>query len=92
MIVGIKHKGLKLLFEKADRSRIRPDLVDKVERVLTLLQQAERPEDIDLPGLGLHALKGNLKGFWSVTVSRNHRIIFRMASQNVFDVELIDYH
>jgi proteic killer suppression protein len=92
MIVSFRHKGLKLLHEKSDRSKIRADLVDKVERMLSLLEQAEQPEDVDLPGCGLHPLKGNLKGSWSLIVSRNHRIVFRMAGQNVRDVDLIDYH
>lgn len=92
MIVSFRHKGLRLLYEKGDRSGIRPDLLDKVERVLTLLDQAREPADLDLPGMGLHGLKGNLKGFWSVTVSRNHRIIFRLDEFGVFDVGLVDYH
>jgi proteic killer suppression protein len=92
MVVGIKHKGLRLLYEKGDRSKIRPDLADKAQRLLTLLDQAEQPTDVDLPGFGLHALKGDLKGFWSVTVSRNHRIVFRFSETGAFDVDLVDYH
>jgi proteic killer suppression protein len=92
MIVSIRHKGLRLLYEKGDRSKIRPDLVDKVERLLTLLDEAEQPGDVDLPGFGLHPLKGELKGLWSVTVSRNHRIIFRFDGRHVTDVQLVDYH
>lgn len=87
-----RHKGLKLLHLHGDRSKIRPDIVDKVQRVLSLLSVAELPEDVDLPGFGLHALRGNLKGFWSVTVSRNHRIIFRFDNKHVHDVDLVDYH
>jgi proteic killer suppression protein len=92
MIVSFRHKGLKLLYEKGDRSKIRPDLVDKVQRLLTLLDQTEEPADLDLPGFGLHPLKGNLKGLWSVTVSRNHRIVFRLGKGGAFDVDLVDYH
>jgi proteic killer suppression protein len=92
MIVGFKHKGLRLLYEKGDRSKIRPDLVDKAQRFLTLLDQAEQPADLDLPGFGLHALKGDMKGFWSVGVSRNHRLVFRLGERGAFDVDLIDYH
>ncbi len=40
----------------------------------------------------LHPLKGELKGFWSITVSGNWRIIFRFDSGNAFDVDLVDYH
>jgi proteic killer suppression protein len=45
-----------------------------------------------LPGFGLHPLKGDLKGFWAVSVSVNRRIIFRFEKTNVYDVDLVDYH
>jgi proteic killer suppression protein len=47
---------------------------------------------MSLPGYRLHPLKGDLKGFWSVTVRANWRIIFRFEENDAFDVELIDYH
>jgi len=47
---------------------------------------------MDLPGFGLHPLKGNLKDFWSVTVRANWRIIFRFEDGDAFDVDLLDYH
>jgi proteic killer suppression protein len=50
------------------------------------------PSDLDLPGYALHTLKGDLKGFWSVRVSGNWRIIFRFQDGDVFDVNLVDYH
>jgi len=40
----------------------------------------------------LHALKGDLKGLWAVTVRANWRIIFRFESGDAFDVDLTDYH
>lgn len=47
---------------------------------------------MNLPGYRLHALKGDRKGYWSVTVSGNWRIVFRFGDGDVHDVELIDYH
>ena len=47
---------------------------------------------MDFPGLRLHQLKGNRAGYWSVTVSRNWRIIYRFENEDVYDVDLIDYH
>lgn len=47
---------------------------------------------MDLPGFGLHRLKGDLKEFWSVTVRANWRIIFRFENGGVYDVDLTDYH
>ena len=92
MIRSFKNRGLKRLYEQGDRSGIRPDLVDNVEDILARLDRAEAPQAMSLPGYRLHPLKGELKGFWSVTVRSNWRIIFRFEGVDAFDVELIDYH
>ena len=47
---------------------------------------------MDVQGFGLHRLSGDLKGFWSVTVSRNWRLVFRFEEGNAFDVDFLDYH
>ena len=67
-------------------------LRDRLENVLAVLDAATTATDLDLPGYRLHALKGDLKGLWSVTVSGNWRITFRVEDGNVFDVDLTDYH
>ena len=92
MIRSFKHRGLKRLFERDDRSGIRPDLMDTVQEILTVLDDATTTQALNLPGYRLHPLKGDLKGFWSVTVRANWRIIFRFEETDAFDVELIDYH
>ncbi|NMQ21469.1 peptidase [Candidatus Competibacter phosphatis] len=92
MIENFKDRRLKRLYERGDRSKIRADLVDKVERVLARLDQALVIDDMDLPGYRLHELKGDLKGFWSVSISGNWRIIFRFENGKAYDVEMIDYH
>jgi proteic killer suppression protein len=92
MIRSFKHRGLKRLYERGDPSGIRADLREKVERILTVLDVATVPQSLDLPGYRLHPLKGELKGYWSVTVRANWRVIFRFEGTDAFDVELIDYH
>jgi toxin HigB-1 len=92
VIRSFKHRGLKRLYERGDRSGVRPDLLDMVEDILGRLDQAGTPQALNLPGYRLHPLKGDLKGFWSVTVRANWRIIFRFQDADAFDVELIDYH
>jgi proteic killer suppression protein len=92
MIENFKDRSLKRLYERGDRSKIRADLVDKVERILARLDQALVIEDMNLPGYRLHELKGDLKGFWSVSISGNWRIIFRFESGKACDIEMIDYH
>ena len=91
MIRSFKHRGLKRLFERDDRGGIRPDLVDTVERILTVLDNAVTPQALNIPRYRLHPLKGDFKGLWSVTVRANWRIIFRFEETDAFDVELIDY-
>jgi proteic killer suppression protein len=92
MIRTFKHRRLKRLYERGDRSGIRPDLVETVERILTVLDAATPPQALDLPRYRLHPLKGGLRGLWSVTVRANWRIVFRFQETDAFDVELIDYH
>ncbi len=77
MIVSFKHRGLKRLYLRGDRSQIRQDLLDKVENILAFLDAAAAPQALDLPGYRLHRLKGDRKDFWAVTVRANWRIIFR---------------
>jgi proteic killer suppression protein len=48
--------------------------------------------DLDMPGFRLHPRKGELKGFWAVTVRANCRVIFRFADHDAFDVDNVDYH
>jgi len=92
MIRNFRHKGLKRLFEDGDRKGIRPDLLEKVENILFVLNRAKAPGDMNLPGFRLHRLKGDLKGFWAVTVRANWRIVFRIEGGAASDVDLIDYH
>lgn len=92
MIVSFKHKGLKRLFEQNDRSGLRADLIDKIDRILTVLDAASAPQALGLPGYRLHQLKGDYKGYWSVTVRANWRIVFRFENDHACDVALVDYH
>jgi len=92
MIMSLKNKGLKKLYESNDPSGIRPDLLDIAQRILTILDVADTPQAFDLPLYRLHALKGDRKGYWAVTVRANWRIVFRFRAGHALDVELVDYH
>ena len=83
---------MKRLYEQGDRSRIRPDHVAKVRRILARLDAAATVADVDAPGFRLHPLKGDLRGFWAVSVSGNWRVVFRFEAGDALDVDLIDYH
>jgi len=92
MIQKFKHKGLKRLFESEISSGVDPQHVTRIRKILALLETAENLEDMDLPGLGLHQLKGNRKGTWAVKVSGSWRITFKIQSGDAFDVNYEDYH
>ena len=92
MIESIRHKGLRLFWEKNDASKLPPLLAGKIRLVLTLLHHAKKIDDVNFPGSALHPLKGEYLGFWAVKVSANYRIIFRFEEENAYDVEYIDYH
>ena len=92
MIRQFRHRGLKRLYEHDDWRAINPQHADKIARMLARLEEATRPKDLNLPGFRLHTLKGDLAGYWSITVSGNWRIIFRFEGDNATDLDLVDYH
>ena len=92
VIRSFHHRGLKRLYERGDRSLIRPDLVDRVEVMLAQLDAAASVDAMRIPNYRLHALKGDLKNHWSVTVKTNWRLVFRFEEGHVHNVDLVDYH
>ena len=91
MLKSVRHRALKRAV-RGDRSSLPPEHAARVVRILRELDLAIAPRDMALPGYRLHALKGELAGYWSVRVSANWRILFRMEGGDVFDVDLADYH
>lgn len=88
MIASFRHKGLKLYYEKGNASKLQPQHVPKIRLVLTRLDAATSPNDLNVPGYGLHQLSGD----WAVKVDKSYRIIFRFDGVNVLDVDYLDYH
>lgn len=92
MIRSIRHKGLKRLFEQDDPRGVNPEHTSKLRDILATLHAAPSVDHMDLPGYRLHPLKGDLKGFWGVTVRANWRVIFRFVEGHAEDVDYVDYH
>ncbi|QEC75754.1 type II toxin-antitoxin system RelE/ParE family toxin [Mucilaginibacter ginsenosidivorax] len=92
MIISIRHKGLRLFFEKGDASKLNAQHVSKIRLILTRLNAAKTIADMNVPGYGLHQLSGELKGFWAVKVDKNYRIIFQFIAEDTFEVDYLDYH
>jgi proteic killer suppression protein len=92
MIVTFKHKGLELYAQKGDRSKLPNQQIARIRLILTRLDSAKSPVEMNQPGYHFHQLSGNLRKFYSVRVTGNYRIIFRFDGENIFDVDYVDYH
>jgi toxin HigB-1 len=92
LIRSIRHKGLKRLYEDDDSRGVITEHAAKLQDILARLDAAGAGSDMDMPGFRLHPLKGEMKGFWSVTVRANWRVIFRFANHDACDVDYLDYH
>jgi proteic killer suppression protein len=92
MIQRFRNRALKRLYEDDNPRGLKVDHVEKIKRVLARLDRASRPDHMDLPGWRLHPLKGELAGFWSVTIQANWRIVFRFEKDAATDVDYLDYH
>ena len=92
MIRSFRHRGLRLLHERGDASRIHAAHRNRIARILGYLNMARSPRDMDFPGLRLHPLTGNSERFLECFRSGNWRIVFRFEDNHVVDVDLVDYH
>ena len=91
IIEDIRHKGLKRLVTKGDRRVLEPDrLTDMIAFITAAVAFADLATP---PNFGLHALTGNRKGTWAMTVTKNWRMTFtRVDDQTIADLDLEDYH
>ena len=92
MILSFRHKGLKQLFEDDNPKGVNAEHVRKLRQILALLDAAQNVDALDYTTFRLHPLKGDLKGFWSLTVRANWRVISHFEDGNASDVDLVDYH
>ena len=92
MIKSFRHKGLETFFRCGSKSGIQPHHASKLRLQLTALDAATKPDDLAAPGWRLHPLTGNFKGYYSITVNGNWRVIFRFDGKDVELVDYLDYH
>ncbi|MDM7927948.1 type II toxin-antitoxin system RelE/ParE family toxin [Blastomonas fulva] len=88
MIIGFRHKGLRLLYETGSTKGIQAGHKAKLLSILAALDVAQSPRELSLPSYRLHPLKGDMTGRWSIWVNGNWRVTFRFVGP---DVELVDY-
>ena len=92
MIRRFQHRGLKLLYDKDDCRGVSAENVEKTARVLARLDVVTLPEQLRLPGFGLHRLEGELPGYWTIAIRGDWRIIFGFDAGNTTDVDLVEFH
>ena len=91
VIRSIRHRGLQRLHRHRDASRLPPDKIARIGRILNALETADGCRELACLH-GLHPLRGNRAGIWAVPVSGNWRVVFRLAGRDVLDLNLVDYH
>ena len=94
-IRNIVHKGLKRPYSEDSTKGVPPDTVDKLRKMLAFLDDMQEPEELRaLPSWKVHTLTGDRKGTWSLSVTRNRRLTFRVdiAEHEICDLNLEDYH
>ena len=92
MIKSFRHKGLERFFRNGDSKGIQAQHASRIERILAVLDEASTPEQLNIPGMYLHPLKGDRKGEWAMSVSGNWRITFGFEGDDVMIANLEDYH
>ena len=92
MIRTFAHKGLEKFFLDGVKKGIQAKHAQRLADLLDRLNASSAVKDMYFPGSGLHQLKGKLRGYWSVKVSGNWRVIFQFKDGDAFDVDYVDYH
>ena len=92
MIISFEHKGLALFFKTGSVSGIQPIHANRLRVMLSILQTAKAPSDLNRPSWRLHALSGNLKGYLSLSVQANWRLTFKFIGPDVELLNYCDYH
>ena len=94
-IRSFAHKGLKKLFEEDNAKGVPPETVDKLRKMFAFLDEMDDPEELRaLPSWKVHTLTGNRKGTWSLSVTANRRLTFRidLLEREIYVLDLEDYH
>lgn len=92
MIKSIRHKALRAYWTGGKTKGLNADWLPRLRIILNALEAAHTPTDMDLPGLHLHALHGDLAGYFSVRLTGNYRVIFMAEDDGFTLVDILDYH
>ena len=92
MIRSFRHKGIERFFSIGSKAGIQPIHAAKLNEQLSVLNVANSPEQMNVPGWRWHRLSANLAGHWAVSVSGNWRLTFTFDGEDAVLVDYQDYH
>ena len=92
MIKSFRSRALRRFWTRNDATGIRPDWQPRVGSFLNRIDNAQRPQDLNTPGSGFHALIGDQGGRYALTASRNWRLTFGFDGADAIELDLEDYH
>jgi proteic killer suppression protein len=94
-IRNVLHKGLRRFIENDDMSGIQPAVAEKLRRMISFLQDMGKETELKaVPSWKAHQLTGDRKGTWSLFVTKNWRLTFRIDQNEIeiIDLNYEDYH
>jgi proteic killer suppression protein len=92
VITSFRHRGLERFFLTGSKAGVRPEHAERLRLVLGRLAASVTAQDMNVPGLRLHPVRGRLKGRWSVTIGGNWRVTFAFSGKDAVQVDYEDYH
>jgi proteic killer suppression protein len=92
VIRTFRHKGLQAFHDLGSLAGIQPAHAGRLRLILSALDTACHPTNMNAPGWNLHVLHGDLRGFHAVRVSGNWRVVFRLSAGDAWDVDYVNYH
>ena len=92
MIKKFKSKALEKLYHSGSAAGISPASKKRILNLLDLLEVAQEPKELAIPGTGYHPLKGDRKGQHSMTITANWRLVFEFDGEGFIKIDLEDYH
>jgi proteic killer suppression protein len=92
MIRNFRHKGVERFFRTGSKAGVQAAHAPRLAKQLAALEVAKEPQDMNVPGWALHALKGSLAGHLSVSVKGNWRLTFKFEDGGAVLVDYQDCH
>ncbi|TPG12303.1 type II toxin-antitoxin system RelE/ParE family toxin [Sphingomonas oligophenolica] len=93
-IESIRHKALRSFAEAGRAKGLPGNLIDRLRNMLAYLVAIDAADELKVPpNFGAHVLTGDRAGSWSLTVTKNWRMTFRVTGAGAIeDLDLEDYH